>query len=61
MLAKTRAKLEELETQVSELEARISSAKRRKTAEKPAEPDSDEYVAHAVTTYCTKKGQKTRP
>ena len=42
VLARTRAKLEELEKQVSELEAKLSSAKRRKTAEKPAEPDSDE-------------------
>lgn len=42
VLAKTRAKLEELEKQVSELETKLSSAKRRKTAEKPAEPDSDE-------------------
>lgn len=42
VLARTRAKLEELEKQVAELEIRVGSGKRRKTTEKPAEPDSGE-------------------
>lgn len=40
VLARTRAKLDELEKQVAELEARVGGGKRRKAAEKPAEPDS---------------------
>ncbi|MBK8181944.1 MAG: accessory factor UbiK family protein [Candidatus Competibacteraceae bacterium] len=42
VLARTRAKLEELEKQVAELEKQASSGKRRKTAEKPAEPGEDQ-------------------
>ena len=42
VLARTRAKLEELEKQVAELEAKAAGGKRRKTAEKSAEPDSGE-------------------
>ena len=42
VLARTRAKLEELEKQVAELEAKVGSGKRRKSTEKPAEPDSGE-------------------
>ncbi|HRZ04796.1 MAG TPA: accessory factor UbiK family protein [Candidatus Competibacteraceae bacterium] len=42
VLARTRAKLEELEKQVAELEAKATGGKRRKTAEKSAEPDSSE-------------------
>ena len=41
VLARTRAKLEELEQQLAELEAKTSTAKRRKSADKAAEPDSD--------------------
>lgn len=42
VLARTRAKLEELEKQVAELEAKAGGgSKRRKTADKPAEPESD--------------------
>ena len=39
VLARTRAKLEELEKQVAELEAKVGGGKRRKSAEKPAEPE----------------------
>ena len=42
VLARTRAKLEELEKQVAELETRVGGGKRRKSAEKSAEPDSGE-------------------
>ena len=42
VLARTRAKLEELAKQVAELEAKAGGGKRRKTAEKSAEPDSGE-------------------
>ncbi|KAB2931709.1 MAG: accessory factor UbiK family protein [Candidatus Contendobacter sp.] len=42
VLARTRAKLEELEKQVAELEAKAGGGKRRKSAEKPAEPDGGE-------------------
>jgi len=42
VLARTRAKLEELEKQVAELESKVAGGKRRKSAEKPAEPDSGE-------------------
>jgi len=42
VLARTRAKLEELEKQVAELETKATGSKRRKTAEKAAEPDSGE-------------------
>ena len=41
VLAKTRAKLEELEKQVAELEAKAGGGKRRKSAEKTAEPEGD--------------------
>jgi len=41
-LQATFAKLEELEKQVAELEAKVGGGKRRKSAEKPAEPDSGE-------------------
>lgn len=40
VLARTRAKLEELEKQLADLEAKIGGGKRRKSAEKPAEPES---------------------
>ncbi len=39
VLARTRAKLEELEKQVAELEAKVGAGKRRKSAEKPAESE----------------------
>lgn len=39
VLARTRAKLEELERQVAELEAKAGGGKRRKTADKTAAPD----------------------
>ena len=42
VLARTRAKLEELEKRVAELEAKVASGKRRKGVEKSAEPDSGE-------------------
>jgi BMFP domain-containing protein YqiC len=42
VLARTRAKLEELEKQVAELETKVGGGKRRKSAEKPVEPDSGE-------------------
>ena len=42
VLARTRAKLEELEKQVADLETRAGGGKRRKSAEKPVEPDSGE-------------------
>ncbi|HAS83321.1 MAG TPA: hypothetical protein DCS43_11780 [Verrucomicrobia bacterium] len=42
VLARTRAKLEELEKQVADLEAKVAGGKRRKTTEKTAEPDSGE-------------------
>ena len=42
VLARTRAKLEELEKQVAELEAKAAAGKRRKTAEKSAEPEGGE-------------------
>jgi len=41
-MARTRAKLEELEKQVADLEAKVAGGKRRKTTEKTAEPDSGE-------------------
>ena len=42
VLARTRAKLDELEKQVADLEAKIGSGKRRsKSAEKPVEPEGD--------------------
>lgn len=40
VLARTRAKLEELEKQVAELETKASGGKRRKSTEKPVEPES---------------------
>jgi BMFP domain-containing protein YqiC len=43
VLARTRAKLEELEKQLADLESKVAGGgKRRKAAEKPAEPESDE-------------------
>ena len=42
VLARTRAKLEELEKQVAELEAKAAAGKRRKTADKTVEPESSE-------------------
>jgi BMFP domain-containing protein YqiC len=42
VLARTRAKLDELEKQVADLESKATGGKRRKTAEKPAEPESEE-------------------
>jgi BMFP domain-containing protein YqiC len=42
VLARTRAKLEELEKQVAELEGKVAGGKRRKSADKPAEPDDSE-------------------
>ncbi|MCB1778237.1 MAG: accessory factor UbiK family protein [Candidatus Competibacteraceae bacterium] len=43
VLARTRAKLDELEKQVSDLESKAGSGgKRRKTVEKPAEPEGEE-------------------
>ena len=41
VLARTRAKLEELEKQVAELEAKAGGGKRRKSADKTAEPEGD--------------------
>lgn len=41
VLARTRSKLEELEKQVAELEKQALATKRRKSPEKPAEPDPD--------------------
>ena len=41
VLARTRAKLEELEKQVAELEAKASIGKRRKSAEKSGETEGD--------------------
>lgn len=43
VLARTRAKLEALEKQVAELEAKVGGggSKRRKTAEKTADPEGD--------------------
>lgn len=41
VLARTRAKLEELEKTVAELEAKAGVGKRSKTTEKPSKPDSD--------------------
>ncbi|TVR64897.1 MAG: accessory factor UbiK family protein [Candidatus Competibacteraceae bacterium] len=44
VLARTRAKLEELERQVAVLEAKIvAGGKRRKPAEKAADPDEEEH------------------
>jgi ubiquinone biosynthesis accessory factor UbiK len=44
VLARTRAKLEELERQVAVLEAKIvAGGKRRKPAEKTADPDEEEH------------------
>ena len=40
VLARTRAKLEELEKQVAELETKAGGGKRRKSTEKPVEPES---------------------
>jgi hypothetical protein len=42
VLARTRAKLEALEKQVADLEAKVAGGKRRKTAEKSTEPESGE-------------------
>ena len=42
VLVRTRTKLEELEKQVTELEARMAGGKRRKGAEKTAEPEPGE-------------------
>lgn len=42
VLARTRAKLEELEKQVAELETKAAGGKRRKSADKPADPDEGE-------------------
>jgi len=42
VLARTRAKLEELEKQVAELEAKAAAGKRRKTTDKAVEPESSE-------------------
>jgi len=42
VLARTRAKLEELEKQVTDLELKVAGGKRRKAAEKPVDPDGDE-------------------
>lgn len=42
VLARTRAKLEELEKQVAELEGKASGGKRRKAADKTTEPESGE-------------------
>ena len=43
VLARTRAKLDELEKQMVDLESKAAGGgKRRKTAEKPAEPEGDE-------------------
>jgi hypothetical protein len=42
VLARTRAKLEELEKQVAELEGKVAGGKRRKSAEKPAEQEGGE-------------------
>ena len=42
VLARTRAKLEELEKQFAELEVKVASGKRRKSADKPAEPGDSE-------------------
>ena len=42
VLARTRAKLEELEKQVAELEGKASGGKRRKASDKTAEPESGE-------------------
>ena len=43
VLARTRAKLEEMERQVAALEAKVApGGKRRKTAEKPADPEEEE-------------------
>ena len=39
VLARTRAKLEELEKQLAELEARTAGGKRRKSTDKPAETE----------------------
>ncbi|MCC7219945.1 MAG: accessory factor UbiK family protein [Candidatus Contendobacter sp.] len=41
VLARTRAKLEELEKQVAELEGKTPGSKRRKAADKAAEPETD--------------------
>ena len=41
VLARTRAKLEELEKQVAELEGKAPGSKRRKAADKAAEPEAD--------------------
>jgi hypothetical protein len=41
-LARTRAKLEELEKQVAALEGKVAGGKRRKSAEKSAEPEGGE-------------------
>lgn len=40
VLARTRAKLEELEKQVAELEPKVAGGKRRKSADKPAGPET---------------------
>ena len=43
VLARTRAKLEEMERQVAALEAKVAAGgKRRKSAEKPADPEEEE-------------------
>ena len=42
VLARTRAKLEELEKQVADLEVKVAGGKRRKAAEKPVDPGGDE-------------------
>lgn len=42
VLARTRAKLEDLEKQVAELEAKVAGTKRRKGADKPADPEVGE-------------------
>lgn len=44
VLARTRAKLEDLERQVVALETKVAAAgKRRKTAEKPTDPEEEEH------------------
>ncbi|MDS4021184.1 MAG: accessory factor UbiK family protein [Candidatus Competibacter sp.] len=42
VLARTRAKLEELEKHVAELEAKVAGGKRRKSTEKPVEQEDGE-------------------
>ena len=46
VLTRTRAKVDALEKQVAELEGKATGGKRRKVADKAAEPDSGDSPSH---------------